>query len=426
VAEHDGVIFVDLCNSAWDVVAITPEGWTIPDTVTVRFRRTPGMQPLPIPITGGSVDELREFINVDADGWVLAISWLVGTLRPERPFPILGIHGEQGSGKTLQARMLRRLVDPNTADLRSCPREEHDLVIAAKNGWIVGFDNVSTISEALSDSLCRVATGAGFGKRRLYTDTEEALIDVKRPILYTAISRPSVRSDLADREITINVPVIERYRTEDDLWLAFDAARPRILGALLSAVSIALRRLPTISMPSPPRMADFAVWATAAETAFGWTPHTFLSVYAENRSTAHELTLEASPLPIPLREFMADQNEWTGTAQELLEALVQRVEQDVKVRREWPRSARGLRSALARLAPDLRATGLNIKFGNREPTAERRRLVTITKLETVQNEGQPSTTVQRGASNNGHLDDVDGLDSQMPLSSEYQEPGADG
>src|SRR5207253_279153 len=153
----------------------------------VRFRRTRGMLPLPIPEPGGRLDTLRDFVNADDDGWTLATAWLVGTLRPDRPFPVLGIHGEQGSGKSTQARMLRGLVDPNVADLRSCPRKEHDLVLAAVNGWIVGLDNVSRLPDWLSDALCRLSTGAGFGTRQLYTDADESLFAAKRPILLNGI-----------------------------------------------------------------------------------------------------------------------------------------------------------------------------------------------------------------------------------------------
>src|SRR5262249_53122209 len=152
--------------------------------------------------------------------------------------------------KSTQARMLRRLVDPNEADLRSFPREERDLVLAARNGWMVGFDNVSKLPDWLSDALCRVSTGAGFGTRLLFTDSEEFLLAVKRPIVLNGIEEVAVKGDLADRTLVVTVPVIEetRRRTEEDLWERYEAARPEIFGALLDAAGGALHALPDVRL----------------------------------------------------------------------------------------------------------------------------------------------------------------------------------
>jgi hypothetical protein len=38
-------------------------------------------------------------------------------------------------------------------------------------------------------------------------------------------------------------------------------------------------------------MADFALWATAAETAFGWPSGTFMTAYQGNRESANEVAL---------------------------------------------------------------------------------------------------------------------------------------
>src|SRR5206468_2594491 len=65
LAERDGVLYLDLGDSAWRTVAITPSGWEMRDAVPVRFRRTRGMLPLPAPERGGRLDGLRDFLNVD-------------------------------------------------------------------------------------------------------------------------------------------------------------------------------------------------------------------------------------------------------------------------------------------------------------------------------------------------------------------------
>jgi hypothetical protein len=71
--------------------------------------------------------------------------------------------------------------------------------------------------------------------------------------------------------------------------------RPRVLGALLDAAAHGLRRLSRVQLERSPRMADFALWATACETAF-WPSGTFLRVYDANRRAAIEGVIEADPV----------------------------------------------------------------------------------------------------------------------------------
>ena len=90
-------------------------------------------------------------------------------------------------------------------------------------------------------------------------------------------------------------PVLDARRPEAELRAAFDAARPRILGALLDAVVQGLRRLPDTKLERLPRMADFALWASACEPAI-WPPGTFWSAYCGNRDEAIENVIEADPV----------------------------------------------------------------------------------------------------------------------------------
>jgi hypothetical protein len=67
----------------------------------------------------------------------------------------------------------------------------------------------------------------------------------------------------------------------------FDSARPHILGALLDAAVRGLQALPGVRLPSLPRMADFALWATACG-ATPWPAGTFAHAYDANRKAAFE------------------------------------------------------------------------------------------------------------------------------------------
>ena len=378
LAAQDGVIYLDLCNADWQSVRITPEGWSVLEghDLPVKFRRTRGMLALPTPEAGGSLSDVRRFINVRAEDWVLVAAWLVAAMRPGRPFPVLTLNGEQGSAKSTTARILRALVDPNKAALRSVQRDERELMIAATNGWIIALDNLSNIRSWLSDALCRLSTGGGFATRENYSDDDEVLFDAMRPVLLNGIEELATRSDLLDRAIIVTLPTIteESRREEADLWREFNETRSRLLGSLLTAVSAALRNLPNIRLDRLPRMADFARFAVAAEPALGCAPGAFLSAYTRNRTAANELALEASPIATVLIAFVSEVGTWSGTAGELLKKLNERAG-DTAQAEGGVKSAQSLGGTLKRLAPNLRASGVEVKTGVRMPGSGKRLVI---------------------------------------------------
>lgn len=382
LAEHNGAIYLDLADDHWQAIAVTPHGWRVVADPPVKFWRSRGMLPLPRPRPGGSLAALRPFVNLTSeDDWRLLVAWLVAALRPTGPYPVLVVHGEQGSAKSSVARVLRSLVDPNTAGLRTTPRDERDLVIAAHNGWLIALDNLSHLPEWLSDGLCRLATGSGFATRELYSDAEEVIFAAQRPIVLNGIEELATRGDLLDRALVLYLPTIpdDKRQHEKAFWQAFEEARPQILGALLDIVSTALRTLPEVRLDRLPRMADFALWAAAAAAGCGWTAEAFLATYSANREAARDLTLDASPVALVVRDLVATHGHWAGPAGALLAALEQLAGDTVPRQQAWPKNPRALSNTLRRLAPTLRAAGVEVTFA-REAGGKRSRLLTLTAL----------------------------------------------
>jgi hypothetical protein len=402
IAEADGAVYLDLANEARQAVAIGPNGWWVADRPPVRFRRAKGMLPLPVPTRGGSIEPLRQYVNLptdDADAtWRLVVGWLVGAFRPAGPYAILAVHGQQGSAKSTLARILRSLVDPNEAAIRSTPRDDRDLMIAATNAWMLAFDNVSHLPDWLSDAYCRVATGGGFATRQLYEDAEEVIFTAQRPITLNGITELATRPDLLDRSIVVYLPTIDeaKRRNERDLWAAFDRARPAILGAVLDAVSAAQKHEATTVLARRPRMADFATWVTAAETGLNWDQGAFLAAYTANRADANDLALEASAVSQAVMEFAANLTApWEGTATELLKLFNGRVEEVTRKQKGWPADGRALSNTLRRLAPNLRAAGVGVTF---LPRSGRRRLIHI------EQEGEPASPSSSASSSGENSD----------------------
>ena len=388
----DGKLYLDIGDKGWRAVEIDANGWRVISNPPVRFRRPAGMKPLATPVRGGSVGDLRSFLNVQSEAdFVLVVSWALACLRDRGPYPLLVLAGEQGSAKTMLGSILRSLLDPNTAPLRALPREDRDLFIAATNGHVLAFDNVSGLPEWISDTLCRLATGGGFAVRQLHTDQDEVLFSASRPVILNGIEDIMTRPDLADRALLLTLePISEkRRRSEAELWAAFEAERPRLLGVLLDAVVEGIKRLPYIHLERLPRMADFALWATACETAL-WPAGTFQSAYCENLAEAVETVLKADEVATAVRAFIAMRVAWTGTASDLLTALSKDVGERGTKSKTWPNKPNVLSGRLRRSATFLRKIGIEVVFV--KEGHDRTRTITISDDSTPESQGaRPST-----------------------------------
>ena len=376
VAEHRGKLYLDLCDRAWRAVEIDPQGWRIVDRAPAKFRRARGSQPLPEPERGGTLDELRRFFNVDHQGWVLIRAFLVAALRPGVPCPILIAKGEQGTGKSSACKIISALIDPRTAALRGVPREVRDLTAAARNSWLVCFDNLSHLPDELADAACRLATGGGFGGRELYSDHDEAIFDATRPLVFNAISDlGTARPDFLDRALIIEFQDMkpEMRRDEAQFWREFEEARPRILGTLLEAAVAGLRNLPQVRLDQLPRMADFAIWVSACEKGLEMEAGEALASYRANCDEAHNLALEASPLYQPLAELVREG--FTGTVAELLARVNCMVSEGMRRSVRWPKAPNALGNALRRMASDLRSAGIELQFSRND--VQGRRMVSV-------------------------------------------------
>jgi hypothetical protein len=372
LASFNGKIYLDLCNDDWQIIEIDADGYQIIEAsgAPVRFRRTKAMQALPTPTTNGDIGKLRDFLNVDDKNLTLILAWLINCFRPDYPFPILLISGEQGSAKSTASKVLRELVDPSIAPFRSSPRDERDLIIAATNAWICAFDNLSFVPNSLSDGFCRISTGGSLATRTLYSDDEETIFTAKRPIILNGICDVASRSDLLDRALLIKLEAIpkDRRKTERGFWADFEKDKNSIFSGLIQAVSFALKNIENTSLAELPRMADFALWATAAEQALGLEENAFMAAYTQNREDAHAIVLEDSPVFEAIQKICEKQGIFNGTIKEFLELIDSFADDKTRASKHYPKNARGLRSQLERINPNLRQLDINITFPKRTRT----------------------------------------------------------
>jgi hypothetical protein len=260
----------------------------------------------------------------------------------------------------MTARVLRRLIDPNGCELRSMPRSVEDIFVAAAGSHVIALENISHLPPAMQDCLCTLATGGGYARRKLYTDSDESVIVVKRPVTINGISASVTAQDLVDRTISVELPLIAE-RVEADVLLAdFDRDHPVILGGLLDVFAAALARLPRVHLPADqrPRLLEFAKLGCAVAEVMGRTSTAFISEFTASRTDSIHRTLDASPAAAALVEWFEGQREVVMSPKEILNALDRLRPVGVE---GWPRSPKGMGDVLRRAAPALRQIGIDCR-----------------------------------------------------------------
>ncbi|WP_405743184.1 virulence-associated E family protein [Streptomyces sp. NBC_01525] len=365
----DGATWLDLGRDDGQSVRIHPTGWTIavPDPAEVCWRRTQltGELPLPAKDTDGKgIDALLGLTNfATPDTECLALAWLVGCLEPSMPVPAPFLTGPQGAGKSTAGRMLVRIIEGMSGDLRRAPKDEESLITAVAAGWITALDNLSHLAPDLSDLMCCIVTGAESIKRALFSDGDVYRSRYRRPLLLTGIDVGVIRPDLAERLLPLRLERPRVRRTEAELWADFAEALPAILGSLLDlTVKVRAAQAET---PTDLRMADFAHLCAQFDTATGLSA---LPAYRASLDDLNDDVIEGDLLAQTVLQYAASLEPGTEermTSSEWLDCLSRLHSGDDcrPLPKGWPTTGKVLSDRLKRLQPTFAARGVVVDWG---------------------------------------------------------------
>ncbi|MCZ1008534.1 ATP-binding protein [Streptomyces lydicus] len=365
----DGATWLDLGRSDGQSVRIHPTGWDIrtPDPQEVCWRRTQltGELPLPAKDTDGKgIDLLLRLCNfANAETECLAIVWLIGCLGPSVPVPAPFLTGPQGAGKSTGGRMLVRIIEGMSGDLRRAPKDEENLIAAVAAGWVTALDNLSHLAPDLSDLMCCIVTGAETIKRALYTDGDVVRARYRRPLLLTGIDVGVIRPDLAERLLPLRLERPGVRRTEAELWRDFEEALPVILGSLLD-LTVKVRAAEA-DIPTDLRMADFAHLCAQFDAATGLGA---LDAYRVSLDDLNDDVIEGDLLAQTVLQHAAGLtagDQTRRTSSEWLHCLTGLYNGDDfrPLPKGWPTTGKVLSDRLKRLQPTLAARGVLIDWG---------------------------------------------------------------
>lgn len=349
--------FVVWEDGRWDVVS---GSWP--------FMRGGATRPqvLPVHTNKKLIDMLRPLVNCSDDDLNLIAGWLLGCFKTGGPYPVLALHGMQGSAKTTTSRLLKRLVDPHGLTFSDPPKSAAEILTIIGNRFLVVFDNLSYVNANFSDLLCKVATKATISTRELYSNGIEIGIEATRPVILNGIPTFTERPDLVDRMIQVTLLPIDKKgrKTDDEYWKEVDAVFPELLGALYNAVGEAQFNSRSHKLETSHRMSNFIHWASSA------LGEPFIKAYDRAMKMSVSDSVEGNTLAMAIIMLMRKQEEWVGSMSELQTVLAPFRHLDDPT---WPTTPKGLSAALKRNKPTLRAACLEYDVAGRETTGGYRR-----------------------------------------------------
>ena len=356
IAQVGETIFLDLGDPVGHTVEITASGWRILSKSPVLFWRSKLSGVLPVPESGGSIDELRPLLNCDDDQFLLVIGWCVSYFHESLQQPVLGVFGEHGTAKTTLAGIIVDLTDPSPARLTSPSRSARDWSVHASNRQVIVVDNVSEISQTESNYWCRAVTGEAFATRQLWTDGEVYFMAFRRSLIITGIG-PRLRGDLADRTLRIDLAPIDsgRRKSQTEIQATFEKMWPKLLGALLDLVAASLGHIGQVGLLDLPRMADHALVLGALDLAIPGSG--YLDSFARAADRILVETIDDDEVAAAVLDFAIREGHWSGTATVLYTRISPR-----KPARGWPRTPQHLSRRLGEAAPGLRTVGVDIQW----------------------------------------------------------------
>lgn len=366
VAEHEGSFWYDLASDSYSAVKISKDGWSVETSTPKLFYRFNHQSEQVIPKTGGNINNLFKYINLK-EYKTLFICWLVSCYVPDIPHPMPIIHGEKGAAKSTACVLLKKLIDPSAVEILGLNKDEKSLILNLKKHYYLPFDNVSSISNDMSDTLCRAITGAALQQRKLFTDSEDCIYTFQRCLTINGINNVANRADLLDRSILIELDRVtaENRKNIQEVYSDFEDDRPYLLGAIFDILSKAMSIFPDVKLSKLPRMADFCRWGYAIAEAMDGQGDEFLKEYDSNQAIQNVEAINADNCAYLIVEFMRNKPDWNNRVSVLFKGLQEKAKDlglNPNNKSILPQAPNALSRRIKSAKSNLEAVGITFEF----------------------------------------------------------------
>lgn len=359
VAELDGDFWYYLGDAERRAVRINTDGWEVIQTPPILFKHHSHMEPQDEPIRVEGKDYLERFhelTDLSGNNRDIFDLMLITDLVPGISHIGLSLTGLPGSGKSTLLVLEKKLIDPSVIDILPYSADLDNLNRNFAKHHIVPIDNVSEISQQVSDRYCVGITGAATSDRRKYTDDEDYIRQFKIILRLNSISGQVSNSDLLSRLILMEKEQIDgRRRDEKEIIADLKVIRPMLLGQLFDLLSNTMKKHEELMFSPAPRMAGWYNWAESAAVAMGHSQEWFVKLFEKYEQKQFDEAMDQSSLA-PLLEDLAGDVPFIGKATELLSTLKQKAEEEgINTRSKgWPPNPTELMKRVRPLIQDLK------------------------------------------------------------------------
>ena len=395
VAPIDGGIEIDTADENQHRIRVTADGvHIVTEASETLFYQNPVSLPMTMPAGHGDLSLLKKYVNLSAKDLLLFTAWLSYTLAHPKDgtskYVHLVLQGDEGTGKSFVCRsIITKLIDPSRLGLQVFPSTAKDLAIAAQYAHVLCFDNLRGFKYQMADTLCMASTGGTISNRALYTDSDQHLYNLHAPLVLNGIHSFINQSDLAQRCLcirTLSMPETRR-RSESQMLTELQTDLPVIQRGLLDLVASVFKQTDAVEITHPERMYDFVVWLAKMEKVEGIPPGIYQGTYSETLhetqlDTLMENMLSATIIAFTDSDKFPENNQWTGTPTDLLDALEDLLPFRCNHSPEWPQNPIALSRRINALKASLLTQGISVELS-------RGKQRTITLVST--NERKPKT-----------------------------------
>lgn len=401
-SDMNEVVYYDLTNSECEAIKVTANGWS-QQPAPLIFAHYSNQLPQVNPSRRYDADIFERFLSLtnlkSDDDKLLLKCYITSLFIPGFPKPVLMMYGQQGSSKSTLQELIKMLADPSSVRLLSFPRDVNELIQQLAHRYLAYYDNLTFIKSWISNELCKAVTGAGFSKRKLYSDDSDVVYSFMRCIGFNGINLAATKPDLLERGLIIQLERIpkERRRKIKDIWHEFESIRAPLLGYIFDIVARTMHSVQEggIQLKEHPRMADWAEISEIISRCMGNPDDAFLQAYYRNIGLQTAEAIEANPIAQCIGKLMETRTvAWIGSVTMLLQELETIASNDFKINIQrlagWPKAPNALSRRLNEVATNLREIGIIID--RIHDTSNNISMVQIRKISPESPESPTSTT----------------------------------
>ena len=336
-APYKDEIVINPCWESGQVIHIRSDGYSIIDMPVdagfVFLHRDPAIHAMPVPIAGGDIEKLQQFLNLENSADLRLVPAVVASLLLPKPdYPVVVFTGEKGTAKTTAAELMKSIIDPSElSEGIKPPKETRTLFVHARREHIVYVDNVNTLTEDQSADYSRLVQGAGHVERGLYTNMDATVFKTANPVLMTAIDSVTAKTDLVDRSYVFKFAFIPdtKRKEKEVIKSEFAEYAPGLLGLFLDGLVSVLknkaevRKSDVVTQKGLPRNAGNAIALISMAKVFNSTHEDMHAALLFNTNESDRKIIEDCVWADRYIKFISSQlnGKWEGTNGNLLDIL---------------------------------------------------------------------------------------------------------